>query len=66
MSKGKRVDETPSGKEVIHGRPSSYNNHSCRCEECTKAWAAYMNPRIKKLRDKKKRETKIGATINLG
>jgi hypothetical protein len=23
----------------VHGRPSTYNNHHCRCAACTKAWA---------------------------
>lgn len=24
------------------GRPSTYNNHKCRCPDCTAAWAAYI------------------------
>lgn len=32
-------------KELVHGRPSTYNNHRCRCEDCTKAWAKYINER---------------------
>lgn len=31
--------------ELIHGRPSTYNNHKCRCEECTAAWAQYIYDR---------------------
>ena len=32
-------------KEITHGLPSTYNNRKCRCEECTKAWAEYINER---------------------
>ena len=52
---GERVEKTTSGKDVIHGRASSYNNHGCRCDDCTKAWSDYMRPRIKTYRDKKRR-----------
>lgn len=24
-----------------HGKPSSYTNWGCRCDECRAAWAAY-------------------------
>lgn len=37
--------------KLVHGRTSTYNNHRCRCEECTKAQRAYM---------KKYRATKAG------
>lgn len=29
-------------EDLIHGRPSTYNNHRCRCEDCTTAWADYI------------------------
>lgn len=59
-----RIEKTNSGKEVVHGRASSYNNHGCRCPECTDAWAVYMKPRIKKYRaDKKKKDPSV--QINL-
>ena len=41
-------------KELVHGKPSTYNNRGCRCDACTKAWAIYMRPRVKAHRDKKK------------
>lgn len=25
-----------------HGRPSTYNNHKCRCDKCRAAWAEYI------------------------
>lgn len=28
--------------DVVHGKPSTYSNHSCRCETCTKAHNAYI------------------------
>lgn len=54
--------------EIQHGLASSYNNHKCRCEPCTKAWAEYMKPRIQKYRKKVKDEEakkKRGVNINL-
>ena len=24
----------------MHGKPGTYGNHGCRCEECTAGWAA--------------------------
>lgn len=52
-----KVDFTPSGKEVVHGRPSSYNNHKCRCDDCTSAWAKYISDKgyVKNFRQKKKK-----------
>lgn len=43
-------------KELIHGRASTYNNHKCRCDECRAAWAAYMKPRIRKYRERKRQK----------
>lgn len=63
MTDNGRVEFTHSGKEVVHGRASSYNNHHCRCQECRTAWAAYMAPRIKKHREKKKKQQ--GVSINI-
>lgn len=61
---GELVELTNSGKPVHHGQASSYNNHGCRCDACTEAWAIYMKPRIKKYRqDKKKKESTV--RINL-
>ncbi len=48
------VENSPSGKPVVHGRASSYNNYGCRCQACTKAWADYMRPRIAARRKKAK------------
>lgn len=45
-----------ANKEPIHGKPSTYNNHKCRCKPCTKAWAEYMAPRVKAYRAQKRRE----------
>lgn len=59
-----RIEKTASGKDVIHGRASSYNNHGCRCEECRVAWRDYMRPRIKKYRQKKK-QAKLPVQITL-
>lgn len=36
--------------EGKHGKPSTYNNHRCRCPECKAAWADYMRDRVKKWR----------------
>ncbi len=52
-------------KEVTHGKPSTYNNHKCRCRECTDAWAKYMAPRIKAHRDKKRRKKAEPQTIEI-
>jgi ribosomal protein L34E len=58
------VEYTPSGKLVVHGRASSYNNHKCKCDECTEAWAIYIaaGGYVKKHRESKKKK---GVTINL-
>lgn len=41
--------------EVIHGKPSTYSNHSCRCEVCTKAHNAYISTaRQRRLRGRMK------------
>jgi hypothetical protein len=62
-----KLETTPSGKPITHGA-SAYNNHGCRCEVCTTAWAAYMRERVKAWR-KKKKEAKStdskGVRINL-
>jgi hypothetical protein len=43
---------------IVHGRTSTYNNHRCRCEDCTKAQRDYT---------RKYRATKAGRKkINLG
>jgi hypothetical protein len=39
-------------KELQHGKPSTYNNHKCRCDLCKAAWAEYMRPRVKAFRAK--------------
>jgi len=44
-------DEAPWLREVtsmaipVHGKPSTYTNHRCRCLACTEAWTAYMKSR---------------------
>lgn len=58
-----RVEKTASGKDVVHGRASSYNNHGCRCDECKTAWRDYMRPRIKKYRQKKKHPHTVSIDI---
>jgi hypothetical protein len=60
-----KVEHTPSGKLVVHGRASSYNNHKCRCTDCKAAWAMYMYPRLKKHREKKRLAKKTKVQINL-
>lgn len=64
MAERQKVDFTPSGKPVVHGSASTYNNHKCGCEDCRAAWAKYVNDRgyVKKFREKKK---KRGTKINL-
>lgn len=53
-------------KDLEHGKASTYNNHKCRCPECTRAWAAYMRPRMAERRRKRKElEKKKGANVNL-
>lgn len=59
-----RIEKTTSGKDVVHGRASSYNNHGCRCDECRAAWKDYMRPRIKKYRQDKK-QAKLPVQINI-
>jgi beta-galactosidase GanA len=47
---------------LIHGRPSTYNNHKCHCDECKAAWTKYIREGgyvrryQKRLRDEKKRQ----------
>lgn len=62
-----KVDKTKSGRDVQHGLPSSYNNHKCRCELCTSAWAKYIYTRgyVRKARAKQKQE-KVKTTIIKG
>lgn len=60
-----KVELTTGGREVKHGSPSSYNNHGCRCEECTKAWADYMRDRMRKYRADKKKKQKKGVKVNI-
>lgn len=45
-------------KELVHGRPSTYNNHRCRCSACTTAWAEYIRERgyVRKFQAKKRAE----------
>lgn len=59
-----KVELTSGGRVVKHGSASSYNNHKCRCQECTDAWAKYMKPRMRKVRlDKKKKRP--GVQVNI-
>lgn len=45
-------------KELTHGSPSTYNNHKCRCVECTQAWTDYIRERgyVRKFQAKKRLE----------
>ena len=54
-------------KELVHGRPSTYNNHKCRCRNgdhgpvgCTEAWAEYIRERgyVRKYQARKRQEAK--------
>lgn len=65
QSNRRKVDFTPSGKEVIHGRASSYNNHKCGCAECKSAWAKYMHPRLKEYRARRRKQKKVGVQIKV-
>ena len=67
MTKRERVDFTPSGKPVIHGSASTYNNHKCGCAECKAAWAKYVHERgyVTRHRIKEKEKLKRGTKINL-
>jgi len=38
----------------MHGRPGTYGNHGCRCEDCTAGWAA--DARDRKRRGRTARE----------
>lgn len=62
-----KVEFTKSGKTVEHGSSSSYNNHKCRCPECTEAWRVYLAARgyVKNYRERKKRPQKKGVNITL-
>lgn len=31
--------------DVPHGKSTTYSNHGCRCEPCSKAWADYIRRR---------------------
>jgi len=64
MSNNDKVDVTAGGNEVKHGAASSYNNHGCRCGDCTKAWAEYMRDRMRTYRANKKKK-QHGVKINL-
>jgi hypothetical protein len=57
MSKRERSSEPIKlpGK-AVHGTASSYNNYGCGCPECSDAWSAYMYDRVKKWREKKRKE----------
>jgi len=59
-----KVEKTAGGRPVKHGTASSYNNHGCRCKDCTDAWAEYMRPRMNKYRADKKKKAK-GVKINI-
>lgn len=65
--------------ELIHGMPSTYNNHKCRCRTedglftepqtmgCTEAWAAYIRERgyVKNYQKRQREEKKTVETIKL-
>lgn len=48
-----------------HGKPSTYNNHKCRCPKCTKAWAAYVKKYVQAKRKRDKDKKKKGVQIQL-
>lgn len=58
-----KIDTTTGGRPVKHGEASSYNNHGCRCRECTTAWADYMRDRMRTYRANKRKKVK-GVKIN--
>jgi hypothetical protein len=60
-----KVDFTPKGRPVVHGRASSYNNQGCRCQDCKDAWAKYMHPRLKSWRATQKKKKKAGTRVKI-
>jgi hypothetical protein len=39
---GRRLNTVaPGDGDPRHGKPSTYNNHMCRCELCRTGWADY-------------------------
>lgn len=44
--------------ELVHGNPSTYNNHKCRCAACTAAWASYIRERgyVRRYQQRKREE----------
>jgi hypothetical protein len=52
--------------DIKHGKPSSYNNHKCRCELCTAAWSEYIYSRgyVKKYRAKQRQQKIEGGEGN--
>lgn len=48
-----RTETATKLKPMKHGITSTYTNRSCRCKECTKAWAIYRRPYQKGYRLKK-------------
>lgn len=70
MAAREAVNFTGSGKPVIHGQASTYNNHKCGCKECKAAWAKYVKDRgyVAKFREKERKAklaAKTGTKINL-
>lgn len=47
--------------DLVHGRPSTYNNHKCRCPECTAAWAEYIRERgyVRRYQQRKREEKQV-------
>ena len=52
-------------KELNHGTASCYNNDGCRCDDCRKAWADYMRPRIKRYRARKRKNSEVKTSIQV-
>lgn len=40
-----RLDQNYESRPIEHGKPSTYTNKKCRCEQCTNAWAIYIAER---------------------
>jgi hypothetical protein len=51
--------------ELVHGKPGTYTNKKCRCDECTKAWLEYNKPYQIAWRKKKSEERKAYKALNI-
>lgn len=51
-------------EKLVHGSPSTYNNHKCRCDDCTVAWADYIRERgyVRRYQQRQREKKRGGQT----